>query len=114
MAQLAQSMLNMPNHIGEPGDSEEQLPKDSSSPSTLTSRVYERLRDDIVLCRLAPGQKLGLDLLRERYQVGMTPLREALYRLSASNLVTLEDRKGFRVAPVSREHLSEVIELRQI
>ena len=31
----------------------------------------------------------------------MTPRREALYRLSASKLVMLEDRRGFRVAPVS-------------
>ncbi|MGA3403459.1 MAG: GntR family transcriptional regulator, partial [Acetobacteraceae bacterium] len=41
------------------------------------------------------------------------PLREALYRLSASKLVTLEDRRGFRVATVSPTHLAEVIELRE-
>ncbi|WP_158238554.1 GntR family transcriptional regulator [Pollutimonas subterranea] len=104
----------MPHHNAHTRDDGEQLSTGSSLSSTLTSQIYERLRDDIVLCRLVPGQKLGLDLLKERYQVGMTPLREALYRLSASNLITLEDRKGFRVAPVSPEHLSEVIELRQI
>lgn len=93
------------------GDGE---PKGLTPPSTLTSQVYERLRDEIVLCQLAPGQKLGLDLLKDRYHVGMSPLREALYRLSASKLVILEDRRGFRVAPISPEHLAEVIELRKI
>lgn len=85
----------------------------STSSSTLASQVYERLRDDIVLGKLAPGQKLTLDLLKERYGLGMSPLREALHRLSASRLVTLEDRRGFRVAPISPGHLAEVIELRE-
>lgn len=80
---------------------------------TLTTQVYERLRDDIVLGHLKPGQKLTLDVLKGRYKLGMTPLREALHRLSASKLVTMEDRRGFRVAPVSPEHLAEVIELRE-
>lgn len=80
---------------------------------TLTTRIYDRLRDDIVLGELRPGQKLTLDGLKARYRLGATPLREALYRLSASKLVTLEDRRGFRVAPVSPEHLAEVIALRE-
>lgn len=81
--------------------------------STLTARIYERLRDDIVSGALQPGQKLTLDVLRTRYDLGMTPLREALYRLSASTLVILEDRRGFRVAPISEKHLAEVVQLRE-
>lgn len=80
---------------------------------TLGSRVYERLRDDIVSGRLAPGRKLTLDVLKEQYGVGVTPLREALYRLSTSLLVIAEDQRGFRVAPVSAEHLSDILMSRQ-
>ena len=80
---------------------------------TLTTRIYERLRDDIVLGHLKPGQKLTVDVLKSRYKLGVTPMREALHRLSASKLVMLEDRRGFRVAPVSPEHLAEVITLRE-
>jgi GntR family transcriptional regulator, carbon starvation induced regulator len=79
---------------------------------TLGARVYDRIRDDIVLGVLQPGQKLTLESLMQRYALGMTPLREALYRLSSSLLVTLEDRRGFRVAAISPEHLAEVIHLR--
>lgn len=81
--------------------------------STLAAQVYERIRYDIILVVLQPGQKLTLDLLKERYDVGMTPLREALYRLSASMLVLLEDRRGFHVAPISPAHLAEVIKSRE-
>ncbi|MBX9593295.1 MAG: GntR family transcriptional regulator, partial [Roseomonas sp.] len=44
--------------------------------------AYRRLRADIVLGRLRPGQKLGLDLLRRDYGFGVGTLREALNRLA--------------------------------
>jgi len=90
----------------------EEVARGALPSSTLASRMYERLRDEIVSGALAPGKKLTLELLKERYGLGMTPLREALYRLSASKLVTLEDRRGFHVAAVSPVHLCEVIQLR--
>ncbi|WP_298727576.1 GntR family transcriptional regulator [uncultured Ferrovibrio sp.] len=80
---------------------------------TLASWVYDRLRDDIVAGSLAPGQKLTLDSLKERYTVGVTPLREALYRLSSSLLVEAEDQRGFRVAPVTVAHLQDIISSRE-
>lgn len=92
---------------------QERVGRASASASTLASQCYERLRDDIVSVQLAPGTRLTLDLLKERYGLGMTPLREALYRLSASKLVILEDRRGFSVAPISPAHLAEVIQLRE-
>jgi GntR family carbon starvation induced transcriptional regulator len=79
---------------------------------TLGSWVYERLRDDVVSGVLQPGQKLALDALRTRYDVGITPLREALYRLSASLLVVAEDQRGFRVAPASEAHRLEILQAR--
>ena len=71
---------------------------------TRGSLVYDRLRTDVISGELAPGQRLALDMLKERYQVGVTPLREALYRLSASLLVEAEDQRGFRVADISLQH----------
>ena len=38
----------------------------------------------------------------------MSPLREALMRLVAEGLVVLEDHKGFRVAPASREEMIDI------
>lgn len=96
-----------------PGVARERGGKTPPPPATLAAQVYERVRDDIILGHLPPDRRLTLDLLTERYRVGMTPLREALYRLSASKLVILEDRRGFRVAPISPAHLAEVIALRE-
>ena len=42
----------------------------------------------------------------------MSPLREALMRLASDGLVILEDHKGFRVAPVSREELVDIASTR--
>ena len=45
---------------------------------TLASNVFERLRHDILECRLRPGTRLPFADLRLRYGVGTSPLREAL------------------------------------
>ena len=81
---------------------------------TLASTVYEKLREDIASASILPGERLGMDTLRARYDVGGSPLREALNRLVSEGLVTQEDRKGFRVAPVSQEELRELTRARQL
>ncbi len=74
--------------------------------------VYRRLRADVVLGRLAPGRKLGLDGLRQIYGAGLGTLREALNRLASEGLVVAEGQRGFTVAPVSAEDFAEVADLR--
>lgn len=78
------------------------------STRTIASDVFEQLRGDILECRLAPGTRLPFKDLRARYASGLSPLREALMRLVADDLVILEDHKGFRVAPVSQEELVDL------
>lgn len=85
---------------------------DDRRPGTRTSLVHEQLRRDIVEGSLPPGEKLRIEALRERYEVGASPLREALNRLSAEGLVTQQDQKGFRVSPVSPEELLELTRTR--
>lgn len=75
---------------------------------TLTTDLFEQMRSDILHNRLEPGSRLRFRELRERYQSGLSPLREALMRLVAEGLVILEDHKGFRVAPVSREEMVDI------
>ena len=83
-----------------------------STPTTLTSAVYERLRRDVLVGRLRPGEKLRIEALRATYEVGASPLREALNRLSAEGLVVQEDQRGFRVSPVSLDDLKELTRTR--
>lgn len=84
---------------------------DLSNP-TVGETTYLRLRDDIVACRLAPGQKLRLDVLRERYMVSISTLRETLNRLASESLVVAEGQKGFAVAPATEQDLREIADLR--
>jgi GntR family transcriptional regulator, carbon starvation induced regulator len=77
-------------------------------PHTLATSIYARLRNDILRGVFRPGERLRLDALGERYEIGATPLREALNRLSAEELVNREEQRGFRVASVSLADLDEL------
>ncbi len=79
---------------------------------TISSRISALLRDAILCGDLAPGSKINLDRLRERYDISISPLREAVSRLVADGLVEFEDQRGYRVVPVSLENLTEVTRLR--
>jgi DNA-binding GntR family transcriptional regulator len=55
---------------------------------------------------------LRIDALRERYQIGASPLREALNRLSALHLVEQIEQRGFRVTVVTPEQVQELARTR--
>lgn len=88
-------------------------PAQTGGGRTLTSSVYDRLRSDIVDGVLHAGARLRFEELKECYGVGLSPLREALTRLTAEKLVELEEHKGFRVAPISRSDLNDLLFMRQ-
>ena len=79
---------------------------------TLTKSVYEQLRSDLLAGRLKPGEKLRAEALRHRFKVGSSPIREALNRLLSEGFVSLEEQKGFRVAPLSVQELRELLAAR--
>ncbi len=80
--------------------------------STLSHGAQEALHEDIVSGRLAPGLKLRPDELRTRYNVGLSPIREALLRLSADGLVERLGQRGFRVPEASIEDLDDITDMR--
>ena len=75
---------------------------------TLAVDITHRLRQDIVGCRLKPGEALKFDTLRSAFGASFTTLREALTSLSAEGLVIAEQQRGFRVAPVTTDDLVDV------
>lgn len=86
---------------------------DSAAPiETRATTIYEQLKADILGARLIPGEKLSMRFLLETYDVGQTPLREALNRLATENLVVARDQRGFIVKPVSRDELLELTKTR--
>jgi GntR family carbon starvation induced transcriptional regulator len=79
---------------------------------TLNASALTQLRSDIIACRLMPKERLRVEVLRERYGMGTSPIREALMRLEAEGLVELEQNKGFRVSEVSHENLIDLMRTR--
>jgi DNA-binding GntR family transcriptional regulator len=79
---------------------------------TLASSLEEKLRNAIINGEYQPGEHLKLDGLRLRFDVSMSPLREALTRLSAEGFTTLHQNRGYRVSEVSAADLQEVTLLR--
>ncbi|HEX9905472.1 MAG TPA: GntR family transcriptional regulator [Propylenella sp.] len=80
--------------------------------ATASTLVYGKLRQDILKGAFKPGQKLLIELIAARYEVGINPVREALNRLSAEALVDRHDQRGFFVAPISIERWRELVKTR--
>jgi DNA-binding GntR family transcriptional regulator len=91
---------------------DEDASEATERPGSLTGSVYQQLRADLLEGRYKPGEKLRAEVLRKRFDIGSSPIREALNRLLAEGFVSLEDQKGFRVAEVSDQELRELVETR--
>jgi GntR family carbon starvation induced transcriptional regulator len=81
--------------------------------ATLTGQVLIRLREDLKANRFKPDERLRFERMKQIYDVGIAPLREALSRLAEVGLVVQLGQKGFRVAPASLADLRDVIETRR-
>jgi GntR family transcriptional regulator, carbon starvation induced regulator len=85
---------------------------DTGTKETLTEVILERLVEDIVSGLLPPERNLRIEQLKEQYQVGASPLREALSRLTSLGFVTNETRRGFRVAALTQDDLLDLTRMR--
>jgi DNA-binding GntR family transcriptional regulator len=77
-----------------------------------SERAYQLLKGLILSVELLPGTLISEAELMERYQVGRTPLREALQRLAVEGLVTTVPRRGTFVSAVGVEDVRAVYEMR--
>lgn len=89
-------------------------PADASGADTLSERAANLLEQDIIAGVLAPGSRLGIADLVERYEIGATPLREGLSRLVSRGLIIGIGQRGFRVAEVSRDDLLDITRMRTV
>ena len=77
-----------------------------------SSQTRELLRNDILGGEWAPGTRLRVAHLSERYASSSTVVREALTRLAGEQLVTLVPNRGFFVAELTLAELDDLTELR--
>ena len=87
------------------------LSQDASAGSgngSATHQAYAELRRLILRGELAPGQKLKVDDLKMRLELGASPIREALSLLTSDHLVERFDNRGFRTAEANRQNFEEI------
>lgn len=91
---------------------EDRVSTSFSDLKTQGEVAYWVLRQDILSGRLAPETKLLFRELRDRYQLGLPALREALAKLASERLVDFAPLRGYRVARLSMEELDDICTLR--
>ena len=88
-----------------------ELPAQTNAASA-TQGAYHAIRRMILTGDLRPGEKLKIDVLKQRLATGASPVREALSLLTSDQLVERIDQRGFRAAPASRRNFDEILKLR--
>ena len=76
-------------------------------------RAYATLRSEILRGTLKAGERLRAADLRDRYRLSLTPIREALTRLSSEGLVAGEAHRGARVAEASLDEFADLMATRR-
>ena len=83
-----------------------------NSRQNTAAQILDSLKNDIISGEFLPMQKLHIKTLKEKYNVGTSPLREALSQLMAKDLVVSNNQRGFYVSDISIEDLTDIYQTR--
>ncbi|MBR0136095.1 MAG: GntR family transcriptional regulator [Clostridia bacterium] len=75
---------------------------------TLSEEIYDELYRDITKQELKCGQKLTLQMLKDRFHISHTPIREALMRLAEHGLVVYYSNVGVKVVDFTEDEIREL------
>ncbi|HEY0683266.1 MAG TPA: GntR family transcriptional regulator [Steroidobacter sp.] len=79
---------------------------------TLSDRVFEVVREQILNGKLPNGEPIRQDALATELGISKIPLREALARLEQEGLLINHPNRGYFVQAMSREQVDEIYALR--
>ncbi|MGH7334161.1 MAG: GntR family transcriptional regulator [Candidatus Rokuibacteriota bacterium] len=86
------------------------MPETDPKSASLRDEAYEVLKTRIISMGLQPSVRLDQARLERELGLGRTPIREALLRLSAENLVEVNHNHGFTVKPLTLKDASDLFE----
>ena len=84
----------------------------SASGERLVDQAYRQIRDAIVATRLAPGAPLDEKALSSSLGLGLTPIRDALKRLTLEKLAVTYPRRGTYVSAINIADEARLTEVR--
>jgi len=93
--------------VSEPGYS-----ANSIQTPTAQELAYKELENAIITARIKPGERLVTETLAKQMGISRIPIREAIGRLEARNLVIVHPQKGTTVYGLSEKKLQEILEIR--
>ena len=88
----------------------EKLRQSGETPTKVPSHeiTYCRLRDMILFGQLTPGQAVTIQGLAATLEAGLTPVREAIRRLTAEGALALQGNRRVMVPVLSRSQIDEL------
>lgn len=81
---------------------------------SLATAAHETLEELIVTLQLPPGSLWSEEALSERIGIGRTPVREAIKRLQANDLLHILPRQGLMIAEIDQHEQIRIVEFRRV
>jgi DNA-binding GntR family transcriptional regulator len=91
-------------------------PVETTAPEAEVSQVkqaYGLIEEEIATLKLEPGQAVSEKTLAARYNLGRTPVREALQQLAREGLVVILPSRGILVSEINVRRQLRLIEARR-
>src|SRR5882757_11396441 len=80
--------------------------------ASLSERVYQALKQDIIRGVFRPGEALSEKDLAKRYRGSRTPVREAAVRLQQENLMQIVANRGYFITQITIQNVNEIYDFR--
>ncbi len=80
---------------------------------TLHQDVYKRLKQDILTCKLSPGERLSESKIADEMHTSRTPVREALRLLERAGFLQSIQGRGFIVTDISLDDMIHIFQVRE-
>ncbi|QIG46252.1 GntR family transcriptional regulator [Nocardioides anomalus] len=79
----------------------------------MADEVYDKLLAQLMSQRIVPGSRITIDALAREMGVSQTPIRDALGRMEADDLVVRIPHAGYRIPPqITRSRFEDMVEIR--
>lgn len=82
--------------------------------NNLSGKAYKILEELMVTLKLEPSKTYSEKDLISLTQIGRTPLREALLKLSSESLITIIPRRGIEISDINMANQLSILDTRKV